>query len=187
MTQDLKTHSKFLSLVLRHAPETIGLKLDSAGWTPIDDLLRKLKAAGRGISRETLLELVATNDKQRFAISEDGRRIRASQGHSVAVDLALPPAEPPEILYHGTARTSLDSIFAEGLKPGSRRHVHLSTAIATALKVGGRHGRPVVLTVASGAMAREGLVFWLAANGVWLTDHVPPRHLGFAEGEPPAG
>ncbi|MDD2869417.1 RNA 2'-phosphotransferase [Neomegalonema sp.] len=180
---DLKTRSKFLSLVLRHAPETIGLKLDAQGWAPVPELLAKMKAAGHKISAEDLREIVETNDKKRFTLSEDGRRIRAAQGHSVAVDLGLPSAEPPEILYHGTARANLDSIFAEGLKPGSRRQVHLSREIETARKVGTRHGGPVVLTVAAGAMHRAGIAFQQAENGVWLTDHVPPAHLGFAENE----
>ncbi|WP_018632999.1 RNA 2'-phosphotransferase [Neomegalonema perideroedes] len=180
---NLKTRSKFLSLVLRHAPETIGLKLDAQGWAPVPELLAKMKAAGHKLSAEDLREIVETNDKRRFTLSEDGRRIRAAQGHSVEVDLGLPPAEPPEILHHGTARGNLDSIFAEGLKPGARRQVHLSRDAETARKVGTRHGKPVVLIVAAGAMHRAGIVFQQAENGVWLTDHVPPAHLSFAESE----
>ena len=176
----MSRESRFLSLVLRHKPEEIGLKLDSAGWVEIDHLLRALKRSGRRLSREALERIVAENDKRRFTISQDGCRIRAAQGHSVDVDLKLPASPPPVVLYHGTARDNLDEIFRTGIVPRSRRQVHLSPDAATALAVGKRHGKPVVLQVAASLMAPEGHTFHLADNGVWLTDEVPPEFIGFA-------
>jgi len=171
--------SKFLSLVLRHAPEELDLKLDSQGWVLIDDLLRQMRRHGRRLSKEKLTEIVETNDKQRFTLSPDGRKIRAAQGHSVNVDLGLPTIEPPKFLYHGTAGANLDSIFADGLHSGRRRQVHLSLSPITAKQVGTRHGRPVVLRVEAGCMHRDGFAFQRADNGVWLTDQVPSKYLGF--------
>jgi putative RNA 2'-phosphotransferase len=135
--------------------------------------------AGKPITREQLEQAIATNDKQRFALSPDGTRIRANQGHSVEVDLGLVPQEPPELLYHGTARQFLEPIRAEGLVAGKRQHVHLSADVPTALKVGSRHGQPVPLTVRAGAMHRDGLAFYRSENGVWLTDNVPPEFIVF--------
>lgn len=172
--------ARFLSLVLRHAPERIGLTLGSDGWIATGDLLAALRRHGHPTSPEDLADIVAADDKGRFTLSEDGRRIRAAQGHSVDVDLGLQPMEPPEILYHGTASRSLDGIFARGLMPMSRRHVHLSLDLRTATKVGARHGRPVVLEVAAGALHRAGSTFLRADNGVWLVDAVPPGALTFA-------
>lgn len=174
-----KEISKFLSYVLRHAPETIGIRLDENGWTDVADLLSKAKKAGQKFDLETLRTVVAESDKQRFTLSEDGRRIRAAQGHSVQVDLALQPAVPPDTLFHGTATRNLDSIFEEGLKPGRRQKVHLSLDVQTATKVGERHGKPSVLKVDAAAMHRDGLLFWRADNGVWLADAVPSRYLSF--------
>lgn len=175
----MRKESKFLSLVLRHKPEEIGLRMDAHGWARVDDLLRKMKKAGRRLSREELIHIVATNDKKRFTLSEDGRKIRAAQGHSIAVDLALKAREPPAKLYHGTASANLDAIFSQGLRPGNRQQVHLSLDPETALRVGRRHGKPVVLRVNSAAMHGAGYVFYRADNGVWLTDAVPPAYLGF--------
>jgi putative RNA 2'-phosphotransferase len=169
--------SKFLSLVLRHKPEEIGITLDSAGWVGVKDLLQASAAHAFPISMEELKRVVETNDKKRFAFSEDETRIRASQGHSVEVDLQYEPAVPPEILFHGTAERFLASIQAQGLLKGKRHHVHLSRDILTALKVGQRYGKPVLLQVKSGEMHREGQLFFISTNGVWLTDHVPPAHL----------
>ena len=169
--------SRFLSYTLRHAPEEIGVVLDAQGWTDVDDLLLRSAEAGRPFSRDVLLRIVADSDKQRFTLSSDGRRIRAAQGHSVAVDLGLEPGVPPALLFHGTAGTNLASILAEGLKPGSRQKVHLSGDIETAVKVGRRHGVPVVLQVNAAAMIERSLSFWKADNGVWLTNHVPPAFL----------
>ncbi|MCZ6795407.1 MAG: RNA 2'-phosphotransferase [Planctomycetota bacterium] len=177
MKSDLVRISKFLSYVLRHRPETVGLVLDEAGWAPIDDVIRGAVAAGYPLSRELLLEVVETNDKNRFAIDEPGERIRASQGHSVKVRLGLSPIEPPETLYHGTATRLLESILGRGLERRKRHHVHLSPDPETARKVGSRHGTPVVLEVDAAAMHADGHEFFLSENGVWLTEHVPPRYL----------
>lgn len=171
--------SKFLSLVLRHQPELIGITLDSAGWTSVSDLLRACQTHGRPLTLEQLSEVVAGNDKQRFSFSEDGQKIRANQGHSVKVDLGYCAATPPDTLYHGTTENFLPSIRKEGLQRGARHHVHLSADEETARKVGGRRGRPVVLKVLSGRMHREGHQFFLSANGVWLTEQVPPQYLLF--------
>lgn len=170
--------SKFLSLVLRHKPEEIGLVLDQNGWASIDELIALANARGTNLSRPQIESIVKNNDKQRFALSEDGTKIRANQGHSIDIALGLAPQIPPERLYHGTATRFLESIREKGLHPASRQHVHLSSDLATAEKVGSRHGRPVVLTVESGQMARDGHLFYLSENGVWLTGNVPPKYLG---------
>ncbi|MBE7549825.1 MAG: RNA 2'-phosphotransferase [Anaerolineales bacterium] len=169
--------SKFLSLVLRHKPETIGLTLDPAGWVSVVELLRACEKHDFPLSREELEAGVATNDKQRFSLSEDGQRIRANQGHSVEVELGYQPAEPPEFLYHGTVERFVPSIRAKGLLKGQRHHVHLSPDITTAAKVGSRRGKPVILTVSSGRMYRAGYRFYQSANGVWLTDRVPTTYI----------
>lgn len=169
--------SKWLSFVLRHAPESIGLRLDAQGWARVDDLLEKAELAGQSLDRPTLLDIVRTSDKKRFTLSDDRALIRAAQGHSVAVDLGLSPAEPPEVLWHGTAEKSVAAILAEGLKPGKRRHVHLSLDAATARRVGERHGRPVLFLVHVGCMRTAGHEFFRADNGVWLTEAVPPKFL----------
>ena len=169
--------SKLLSYVLRHDPGRFGLSLGAGGWVSIDDLLVRCREHGRPITREQLDHLVATNSKRRFAISEDGTMIRASQGHSVAVDLGLAALEPPEVLYHGTVAPSLPAIRAEGLRKMERQHVHLSPDPETARVVGQRRGSPVVLRIAAAAMHRAGHVFHCADNGVWLTDHVPPSYI----------
>lgn len=171
--------SKFLSRVLRHEPELVGLSLGPGGWVRVDDLLRGMKRAGHRITRDDLGHIVAENDKRRFTLSEDGRRIRAAQGHSVAVDLDLPAIAPPGDLFHGTASANLDAIWAEGINPGRRQHVHLSGDPETATRVGQRHGKSVVLRIASGKMYEDGHQFWQADNGVWLTEHVAPQYLGF--------
>lgn len=171
--------SKYLSKHLRHQPERIGLELDANGWTEIDTLLQATARHGFPITREELAHVVATNDKRRFAI--EGTRIRASQGHTVDVDLNLPAAEPPAYLYHGTVAAHLPAIRAEGLRPMARHHVHLSPDRETATRVGARRGRPVVLSVDAGAMHRAGHVFRVSANGVWLADAVPPEFLRFPE------
>ncbi|MAM08853.1 MAG: RNA 2'-phosphotransferase [Rhizobiaceae bacterium] len=175
----MSKESKFLSRVLRHEPELIGMSLGRGGWVQVDTLLRSMKRAGHPLTPDALRQIVAENDKQRFTLSEDGRRIRAAQGHSVTIDLELEAMKPPDTLFHGTARTNLDAIFAKGLNPGRRRHVHLSPDEETATKVGTRHGRAVVLRVNTAAMFADGLIFWRADNGVWLTETVPPEYLGF--------
>ncbi|MEU3085616.1 RNA 2'-phosphotransferase [Streptomyces massasporeus] len=172
--------SKYLSKHLRHQPERIGLTLDEAGWVEIDTLIAAATAHGFRFTRDELEQVVATNDKRRFAV--EGTRIRASQGHSVEVDLGLAPAVPPTHLYHGTVARSLDAIRAEGLRPMNRHAVHLSPDRETATRVGARRGRPVVLTVDADAMHHDGHVFHVSPNGVWLTQAVPARYLRFPQG-----
>jgi len=169
--------SKLLSYILRHRPDSIGLALDAQGWTDVDALLAALRAHGKAIDRDLLERVVAGNDKQRFAFSADRLRIRASQGHSVAIDLGLSPAQPPDLLYHGTASRFLKAIKASGLRPGARRHVHLSADSETARRVGARHGFPAVLRVDARRMREDGVVFYVSDNGVWLTAAIPPRYL----------
>jgi putative RNA 2'-phosphotransferase len=176
---DPKRISKFLSLVLRHEPGKIGIILDAQGWTDCDELIAAAARHGLRFDRATLLEIVRTNDKQRFALSDDGTRIRANQGHSVAVDLALVPEPPPETLFHGTVEKFLASIRLEGLRKGERHHVHLSPDLVTATKVGQRRGKPVILRIRAAEMAKAGHEFFLSENGVWLTDTVPPEFIDF--------
>lgn len=173
---DVQT-SKFLSYVLRHRPDSIGITLDENGWVAIDELLAAAQHHGERLSRQLLEQIVAGNDKKRFALSEDGQRIRANQGHSVSVDLDLEPMEPPEVLYHGTVERFLESIRAQGLVRGSRHHVHLSPDEVTARKVGSRRGKPVILIVEAGRMHAAGYPFFRSANGVWLTEKVPVEFL----------
>lgn len=179
MTVNFIKVSKFLSLVLRHKPEEIGLTLDEHGWASIEELIRLANLRGKRLNRALLDQIVAENDKKRFALSADGLRIRASQGHSIDIDLALEPAQPPELLYHGTASRFIESIRASGLNSANRRHVHMSLDVPTATKVGQRHGKPVVLTVRSGEMAEAGYRFFLSANGVWLAERVPAEFIDF--------
>ncbi|MFI6344911.1 RNA 2'-phosphotransferase [Streptomyces sp. NPDC050560] len=169
--------SKYLSRHLRHQPERIGLALDPGGWTDIPTLLAAAAAHGFRFTRAELDEAVRTNDKRRFTV--EGDRIRANQGHSVPVDLGLIPSEPPPLLHHGTVSRNLPAIRAEGLRPMNRHAVHLSPDRETALRVGARRGRPVVLTVDAAAMHGAGHTFSVSANGVWLTAAVPPAYLRF--------
>ncbi|WP_435022348.1 RNA 2'-phosphotransferase [Tundrisphaera sp. TA3] len=172
--------SKYLSKYLRHSPEELGLSLLPGGWVPVDDLLAAAASHGFPISYDELVEVVETNDKRRFSFDDGGDRIRANQGHSVAVDLQLEEKEPPDLLYHGTVERSLPSILSRGLIRGDRHHVHLSSDRETARRVGARRGRPVVLEVAAGRMHRDGIAFFVSANGVWLVDAVPPGYLARA-------
>jgi len=169
--------SKYLAKYLRHAPHDLGLTLQPGGWVPVDDLLAAARKHGFPISYDDLVECVETNDKQRFAFDVSGELIRANQGHSAPVDLQLEEREPPETLYHGTVERFLPSILKDGLIRGKRHHVHLSRDVETATKVGERRGRPVILKVDAGRMHRDGCKFYLSANGVWLTDTVPPEYL----------
>jgi putative RNA 2'-phosphotransferase len=173
---DVKT-SKFLSYILRHRPDSIDITLDENGWVDIDELLAAAQRHGKELSRARLEQIVATNDKKRFAVSDDGRYIRASQGHTVSVDLDLAPTVPPEFLYHGTVERFLDSIRSQGLIRGSRHHVHLSPDEATAQKVGSRRGKPVILIVEATRMHAAGHQFFRSDNNVWLTENVPARFL----------
>ncbi len=177
MEKRLVRTSRFLSLVLRHRPEAIGLELDEAGWARIPELIRLAREHGRELSESVIREVVEKNDKRRFSLSDDGLRIRARQGHSIRIDLGLEPVVPPEVLYHGTARRFLDSILRQGLLKGKRHHVHLSADEATAETVGRRHGQPVVLRIEAGGMHAGGYAFYVSENGVWLTDHVPVEYV----------
>ena len=172
----LEKTSKFLSYVLRHRPEAIDLTLDANGWAAIAELIEKA-GTQNPLDRDLILQVVETSEKKRFALSGDGEKIRANQGHSVKVDLELKRKEPPAVLYHGTATRFLASILREGLRPRRRHHVHLSSDSDTAVKVGQRHGEPVVLRVAAAEMAAEGYAFFRSENGVWLADSVPPAFL----------
>jgi putative RNA 2'-phosphotransferase len=171
---EAKRLSKFLSLILRHDPGHIGLELDGGGWAEVREIIAR---AGFPVTPEAIADVVRSSDKQRFSLSPDGTRIRANQGHSFPVDLGLTPVVPPEVLFHGTGEGSVAAILAEGLKPMARQHVHLSKDRETAVKVGQRHGRPVVLTVAAERLAAAGQVFYLSLNGVWLTGPVAPEVL----------
>ena len=172
---DYKRTSKFLSLVLRHKPRIIGIKLDKNGWVSIPMLLTALAAHGHSINRKQLETLVEMNDKKRFVIDSD--RIRANQGHSIDVELGLRPVAPPDMLYHGTATRFLDSILKQGLRKINRRHVHLSSDIDTATKVGQRHGKPVILRIDARTMFENGITFYRSENGVWLVDRVQKKYL----------
>lgn len=179
MNPKLIPTSKFLSLILRHRPEKIGLALDANGWANIDELIQFANRRGKQLNRGIIEEVVATNEKKRFVISEDGTKIRAAQGHSVSVDLGLIPRVPPATLYHGTAARFVESIQTHGLRPGSRLHVHLSVDESTAISIGRRHGQPVVLSIEAGKMHGQGHAFYLSENGIWLTDCVPPQFILF--------
>ena len=169
--------SKFISLVLRHKPETIGLILDENGWAGTTTLIDRMNRRGVKITKELLEHVVATNAKKRFSFNEDKTKIRANQGHSIDIDLQLTAVQPPPVLYHGTSERSIDSILQNGLQKRNRKQVHLSADIETAINVGKRHGKPVVLIVEAAKMHIEGFEFYVAANGVWLTDNVPSRYL----------
>ncbi|MET3034559.1 RNA 2'-phosphotransferase [Chryseobacterium sp. NRRL B-14859] len=172
-----KKISKFLSLILRHQPESIGLKLDENGWANVEELRGKSAKKRVYFTLDELDEVVETNNKKRFAFNEDKTMIRASQGHSIEIDLALEAQQPPDFLYHGTAETNISSILNKGIEKRSRRHVHLSADKETATRVGMRHGKPVILTIRTGKMYEDGLSFYLSANGVWLTDFVDSKYI----------
>lgn len=177
--KQIKTTSKFLSLILRHSPQNIGLQLDDQGWAVVDELLAKARRQHQYLTMEILDEVVLTNDKKRFAFNEDKSKIRASQGHSISIDLKLATEQPPEYLYHGTVAKCIAAIKKEGLLKMNRQHVHLSKDKETAIKVGSRRGVPVILSVNSGRMQLDGFPFYLSENGVWLTDHVPVHYIQF--------
>lgn len=168
---------RFLSLVLRHQPSAAGIRLDANGWADVGQLLAGCRRAGKKIDMDTLERIVKDNNKQRYSFNEDRTKIRANQGHSVAVDVELKECVPPDVLYHGTASHVVASIRSEGIRKGSRQHVHLSKDKETALQVGRRHGMPVLLPVDAAAMVRDGHKFYISENGVWLCDHVPPEYV----------
>lgn len=175
--QQKKKISKFLSYVLRHHPELINLNLDENGWANVDELIIKSTNDSQGFTFEELDEIVETNDKKRFIFNEDKTRIRANQGHSIDINLALIPQQPPEFLYHGTAQSNIESILEKGIEKRNRQHVHLSQDIETATKVGMRHGKPIILTINTEKMFDDGIEFYLSENNVWLTDFVDATYI----------
>ena len=169
--------SRYLSKHLRHRPERLGLQLEAGGWVEVQALLDACRRTSFELSHAELVEVVQRNDKRRYRFDETGTRIRANQGHSVPIDLQLEAVEPPTILYHGTGHATLEVILIDGLRPMGRHHVHLSSDMGTAIKVGARRGRPAVLEVASGRMHAQGATFLRSDNDVWLNDHVAVEHL----------
>lgn len=172
----LKDTSKFISLILRHKPDVIGITLDEHGWANVDELIAGVSKT-HPIDMSVLEQIVAEDEKQRYSFNEDKKMIRANQGHSIPVDVELEEKEPSEILFHGTGEKYTASIDKEGLIPKSRLYVHLSSDVATAAKVGQRHGKPVIYKVKSGNMYRDGYKFYRSVNGVWLTKSVPVQYL----------
>lgn len=179
MNKNIKSLSKFLSLVLRHKPETISLTLDQNGWARVDEILEKLNLSNRKVTLDELKYVVEHNDKKRFTFNDDQTKIRANQGHSISVDVELQENQPPEFLYHGTVDRFISVIKKEGLKKMDRQHVHLSEDLKTAQNVGSRRGKPVVLSILSKKMHEAGFQFYLSKNGVWLTDYVEPQFIVF--------
>ena len=178
MDEKCKTKiSKFLSLVLRHKPGEIGIALEDGGWIEVEKLVAACAVHGTALTLDELREVVATSDKKRFSFDESGEKIRANQGHSVAVEIGFEEKVPPGILFHGTAEKNLGVIFAEGLKKMARHHVHLSPDAETARNVGARYGKPVILRVDTEKMRAAGFKFYVSANGVWLADSVPAEFL----------
>lgn len=176
-SRDKKRISKALSLALRHRPDKFNLDLDEQGWCKVDQLLQNFQQNQIPLDRELLEELVRTSDKQRFALSNEGTLIRANQGHSISVELGYTPQNPPATLFHGTATRFLTSILSTGLQKQKRHHVHLSADKNTAMKVGQRHGKVVILQVQAQQMQQDGYAFYCSENGVWLTEEVPPQYL----------
>lgn len=178
----LQKTSKFLSLILRHKPEVIGITLDKNGWADVSGLIAGVNRNGKYyLDMKTLEEIVHTDEKQRYSFSSDKKKIRANQGHSIQVDVELKKSSPPEFLWHGTGEKYVDSINAEGLKPKGRLYVHLSADVETAKQVGSRHGRPVIYKINSGEMHRQGYIFYISENGVWLTDIIPINFMEITE------
>lgn len=177
--KDLKNISKFLSLVLRHKPEEIGVTMDANGWVSVDELIEKCNINKVSLDFDTLEEIVITSDKQRFAFNDEYTKIRANQGHTVNVDLEFTATRPIEFLYHGTVLKYMDGIKSNGLQKMQRLHVHLSKDLETAIKVGSRRGKPIILKIHALKMYDKGYEFYLSKNGVWLCDHVPTEFIEF--------
>ena len=174
---NLENISRYMSLILRHKPDVIGISLDEHGWANVEELIQGIAKNNPGFNKEILEEIVRTDNKQRYSFNDDKTLIRANQGHSIPVDVELEEKEPPEYLYHGTGEKYVESINRQGLIPKSRLYVHLSKNVKTAESVGERHGRPIVYLVHSGKMYKDGYKFYLSANGVWLTKKVPVEYL----------
>ena len=179
MNKNLVKLSKFVSPVLRHQPEVIGLKLDENGWADVDRFSELAKQNGKDISKSVLEEIVETNNKQRFLFNSEKSKIRANQGHSIDIELGLMPKQPPEQLFQSTATRFIESIRQQGLVAGNRQHVHMSSDETTATNVGQRHGKPVVLKIDTAAMHHDGSIFFCSENSVWLTEFVLPQYLEF--------
>lgn len=177
MKLDFDTISKFISMIIRHKPEEIGITLDEHGWANVDELIAGIAKRHRGFGRSELEEIVRTDNKRRYSFNEDKTLIRANQGHSIPVDVELEAKEPPIVLYHGTGAKYVSSIDAQGLKPKSRLYVHLSKDIATAVNVGKRHGKPVVYAIDTAKMYQDGFKFYESTNKVWLTKLVPIKYM----------
>ncbi|MFK7004374.1 RNA 2'-phosphotransferase [Flavobacterium covae] len=175
--KEIKSISKFLSLILRHSPETINLKLDENGWADVEELITKSNKNRKALDFETLQYVVENNDKKRFSFNEDLTKIRANQGHSITIDLELQPQTPPDELYHGTVAKFMDTILKEGLQKMNRQHVHLSKDKETAIKVGNRRGGAIILKINTHQMTKDGYLFYCSDNDVWLTDEVPPKYI----------
>ena len=175
MKRDLKSKSKYLSYLLRHHPESIGIEVDKHGWAELDQLIKKAKTDGRNLDRNSIKEIIEESDKSRFILSEDENHIRAGYGHSIDVDLQLHPKIPPDLLYHGTAKRNVSSILEEGIRPGNRNFVHLSATVDEAKNVGGRHGRPFVLEIKARKMYEADFDFYQSESeaGIWLVSYVP--------------
>lgn len=182
MAEEYKKLSRFLCVVLRHDPSAAGVYVNEHGWANADELIGKVAATGREISREKLEALVASDSKTRYSFSADGTMIRCNHGHTIKVDLELPATQPPEFLLHGTGDVNVPSIDQQGLKPVKRMYVHMTDDEATAIDVGSRHGKPVIYRVHTGAMAKDGYAFYRSVSGVWLTDRVPVGYLEKMQG-----
>lgn len=169
--------SVFISLILRHKPDVVGIQLDEHGWANVDELINGINNTGRNINMDILEEIVRTDNKQRYSFNDDKTLIRANQGHSISVDVELEEKQPPKYLYHGTADRFINSIMTDGLKPMSRLYVHLSKDEETAMKVGKRHGKPIVLKIESEEMYNDGIKFYLSENSVWLTKYVDKKYI----------
>lgn len=177
-----ENRSKFLSLILRHKPETIGISLDSNGWADVNELITKISLEDKDFNMEVLEDIVKTDSKMRYSFNEDKTKIRANQGHSIKVNVELKSPTPPSILFHGTSNKSLPDIMNSGLKKMSRLYVHLSDNYDTAFKVGKRHSGalpPVVLKIDAARMVADDYKFYISENGVWLIDHVPSKYIIF--------
>ena len=170
--------SRFISLILRHKPQVIGITLDEHGWADVKELIDGVnRSEGHYLDQEILEEIVRTDEKQRYSFNESHTLIRANQGHSIPVDVELEKRSPPDILWHGTGEKYVASIKEGGLLPKTRLYVHLSSDMETAKKVGSRHGKPVVFRVDCREMEQDGYEFFLSANNVWLTKEVPAAYL----------
>ena len=174
----MKNTSKFISLILWHKPEVIGISLDEHGWADVEELIAGVnRSEGHFLDMETLEEIVRMDEKQRYSFNEDHTLIRANQGHSIPVDVELEEKTPPDVLWHGTGEKYVSSIDMQGLIPKSRLYVHLSSDVETAKKVGSRHGKPVIYQIDCRKMTEDGFRFYLSANKVWLTKAVPAEYL----------